>query len=266
MALPFSQLSFPEVYEQALVGPLFRPWAERMLDDVELALGDRILDIACGTGIVARLAKERLAGTGKVVGIDLSSAMLAVARHVAPDLDWREGDAGALPLLDNEEFDVVTSQQGLQFMPDKPAATRQMRRALAVNGRLAVSTWRCDEECPVLLELRHIAERHLGTLVDARHSFGEAGPIETLLREAGFRDVRSKTVSHTVRFDDGSVYVRLNAMALVGMSAASKEMSDDERRQVMAAIARDSADVVRRQTDEQGFAYEISTNVTMARG
>lgn len=191
--------------------------------------------------------------------------MLAVARKLAPDIDWREGDASALPLLDHEEFDVVVSQQGLQFFPDKPAAVRQMRRALAANGRLAVSTWRPEEEFPVLLELHHVAERHVGALVDRRHSCGEAEPVETLLREAGFRDVRSRRVSHTIRFDDGSVFVRLNAVALVGMSAASKNMSDDERGKIVAAIVHDSADVVRRQTDEEGFAYEISANVVTAR-
>ncbi|HUF65984.1 MAG TPA: methyltransferase domain-containing protein, partial [Gemmatimonadaceae bacterium] len=77
MALPFAQQSFPEMYEQALVGPLFRPWAAPLLDDVGLAAGDSVLDIACGTGIVARLAKERLGETGKVVGVDLSPAMIA---------------------------------------------------------------------------------------------------------------------------------------------------------------------------------------------
>jgi ubiquinone/menaquinone biosynthesis C-methylase UbiE len=266
MTLPFGQLSFPEIYEQALVGPIFRPWVEQLLDDVELARGDRVLDIACGTGIVARLAKERLSGTGTVVGVDLSPPMLAMARKVAPDIDWREGDAGALPLLDNEQFDVVVSQQGLQFFPDKPAAARQMRRALATTGRLAVSTWRPDEEAPVLLELRRVAERRLGALVDRRHGFGEAHLVEALLRDAGLRDVRSKTISKTLRFDDGSVFARLNAMALIGMSAASKDMSDKDRGEMAAAIARDSADVVRRHTDESGFAYEIGTNVTMARG
>jgi ubiquinone/menaquinone biosynthesis C-methylase UbiE len=265
-SLPFSQASFPEVYEQALVGPLFRPWVEPMLDDLELRPGDRILDVACGTGIVARLARQRMAGTGKVVGVDFSPAMLAVARRVAPEVDWREGDAGALPLLDGEQFDVVVSQQGLQFFPDKPAAARQMRRALAANGRLGVSTWRPEEEFPVLRELRHIAERHVGAIVDRRHGFGEADAVEALLRDAGFRDVRSKTVSRTIRFDDGGVFVHLNAMALVGMSAKSKDLSDGERAQAVAAIVRDSAHVIRRRTDAQGFAYEIGANATTARG
>jgi ubiquinone/menaquinone biosynthesis C-methylase UbiE len=136
MTLPFAQQSFPEKFEQALVGPLFRSWAELILEDVQLAVGDRLLDIACGTGIVARLGKERLGDSGKVVGIDLSPAMLAVARQVAADIDWREGDAGALPLRDDEQFDVVVCQQGLQFFPDRAAAAREMHRALA-----AVADW-----------------------------------------------------------------------------------------------------------------------------
>lgn len=266
MALPFAQSSFPEMYEQALVGPLFRPWAELILDDVGLAGGDRILDIACGTGIVARLAKERVGETGKVVGVDLSPPMLAVARRVAAGIDWREGDASALPLHESEQFDVVVCQQGLQFFPDKTAAAGQMRRALAPGGRVAVSTWRSDEELPVSRELRRIAERHVGAINDRRHSFGDAALLETLLRDAGFLDVRSKTVSRTIRFDDGAVFVRLNAMALVGMSAGSKEMGDEDRQRIVAAIVRDSADMVLPHTDDEGFAFELSANVATARG
>ena len=129
-----------------------------------------------------------------------------------------------------------------------------------------MSTWRPDEEIPLGRELRRVAERHLGPVSDRRHSFGEAGPLEALLVEAGFFDVRSKTVSQTIRFDDESVFVRLNTMALVGMSAASRDMSDDERVQVVSTIARDSADVVRPYTDQKGLAFDLSTNVTTARG
>ena len=264
MTLPFAQLSFPEMYEQELVGPLFRPWVEPMLEEVKLVASDRVLDVACGTGVVARLAKERVSETGKVVGVDLSPAMLAVARRMAPDIDWREGDASALPLREDERFDVVVCQQGLQFFADRLAAVRQMRGALGESGRVAMSTWRPDEEYPLLRELRRVAEQRLGAIVDRRHSLGEAGPLETLLREAGFRDVRSKTLSRTIRFKDGSVFVRLNAMALVGMSAASKEMSDEERGRTVAAITRDSADVVLPYTDKMGLAFELGTNVATA--
>jgi len=90
-----SQASFPEMYERWLVGPLFRPWAEMTIEEMKLSSGDRVLDIACGTGIVARVAAKRLADAGAVVGVDLSPDMLAVAHAAAPGVDWREGNAGA---------------------------------------------------------------------------------------------------------------------------------------------------------------------------
>ena len=257
MTIPFAQMSFPEMYEQALVGPLFRPWAEDVLEEVGLSPGERLLDVACGTGIVARLAKARLGTGGGVVGVDLSPAMLAVARREEPGIDWREGDAGALPLRDGERFDVVVCQQGMQFFPDRPAAASQMRRALADGGRLAVSTWRPDAEVPVCEALRHVAERQLGPIADRRHGFGESGPLVALLRDAGFHDIRTKTVSRTIRFEDGSVFIRLNAMALVGMSGRSKEMADHEREGAVMAIVRDSGGVLEANTREAGFAFQL---------
>src|SRR5690242_8130650 len=101
-----NQSNFPEMYERLLVGALFRPWAEMTLDELTVSSGDRVLDIACGTGIVARIAKERLGNGGVVVGVDVSPDMLAVARAAAPQIDWRQGNAMSLPLVEKEEFDV----------------------------------------------------------------------------------------------------------------------------------------------------------------
>jgi ubiquinone/menaquinone biosynthesis C-methylase UbiE len=260
------QASFPEMYERWLVEPLFRPWAELTLDEVNLSAGDRVLDIACGTGIVARLARKRLGVGAQVVGIDVSPDMLAVARALAPDIDWREGIAGALPLRDGEQFDVVACQQGLQFFVDKPAAVGEMRRALTNRGRLAVTTWRPDEEIPLFRELRHVAEHHLGPIVDQRHSFGDQASIETLLRAAGFEGVRSRTVSRIIRLGGDTPFLRLNTMALVGMSAASKTMSDEERKRIVETIVSESASALRRFTDASVIAFELSTNLTTARG
>jgi len=265
VTIPFGKSSFPEMYEQSLVGPLFRPFAELLLDDLKPAAGERVLDVACGTGIVARLARQRVGDTGRVVGVDVSPAMLSVARQVEPGIDWREGDAGLLPLQAGERFDVVVCQQGLQFFPDRAAAAGEMRRALDDGGRLGVSTWRPDDELPALRELRSIAERHVGPVTDRRHAFGEAALLEALLRQAGFRDVRSKTVTRTIRYADGAVFVRLNAMALVGLSAASKGLGDEERERVVAAIVRDSEDAVRARTDETGFTYELAATVATAK-
>ncbi|HET8648583.1 MAG TPA: class I SAM-dependent methyltransferase, partial [Gemmatimonadales bacterium] len=262
---PFSQANFPRIYEQELVPPLFQPWGEPLLDAAAVGPGDRVLDLACGTGIVARLARKRVGSGGKVVGVDVNAPMLAVAREAGPEVEWREGNAMSLPLADDEVFDVVTCQQGLQFFPDRDAAAREMFRALTPNGRLAVSTWRTDEEFPFLRELRRIAERRLGPITDRRHVFGEAGPIEQLLRGAGFHDVHSSQTTRTVHFADGATFVRLNAWALVGMSEGGRELSEDERTRQLESIVADSAELLRANSDESGLNYDIGACVAVGR-
>lgn len=268
MSLPsyaMNQPSFPEMYERHLAAPLFRPWAEILLNELRLSLGDRLLDIACGTGVVARLAQERLGTTEGIVGVDVSPGMLAVAQAVAPEIDWREGNAADLPLREGEIFDVVTCQQGLQFFPDKAPAVAEMRRALRPGGRLGIATWRPLEENVLFHEMHRIGEQHLGPFVDNRHSFGEAAPLEALLRDAGFTQVRVHTISQPVHFEDRQTIARMNAMALVGMSPASKEMSEEQRASTVAAILRDSEPVIERFTDASGVTFEMRSNVATAR-
>jgi ubiquinone/menaquinone biosynthesis C-methylase UbiE len=259
MAASSPAQNFAEVYERSLVGPLFRPFAELLIEGLGVEPNHRFLDIACGTGIVARLAKRR--GVAAAVGVDLNPAMLAVARTAAADVDWREGNACALPLGENERFDVVACHQGLQFFPDRPGAAQEMHRALAPDGRLALGTWRSDEELPFLRRLRAIAERRLGPIVDRRYALGDPGVVEVLLKEAGFREIRSKVVALTVRFDDVR-FVHLNAIALVGMSASGASMSSEERELMAAAIAEDSAEAV--PAGKTGLAFELASNVVTA--
>lgn len=260
-----NQQSFPALYERWLVGPLFRPWAGILLDRLRPAPGERALDIACGTGIVARLAHERVGG-GIVVGVDVSPGMLEVARGAAPDVTWREGSALDLPLADTEQFDVVTCQQGLQFFADRPAAARQMRRALAPGGRLGVATWLPLDQVPMFSALHEVAERHLGPIVDQRHAFGDGAAVAALLTEAGLSDVVVDTVTHRHRFDDGAMFVRLNTMALVGMSAAGRTMGEDGKAATATAIARDSASVLAQHADGAAAVFDIGSTIATARG
>ena len=257
---------FAGMYERWLVGPLFRPWAELTVDALGLSRGDSVLDVACGTGIAARVAQQRLDKDSRIVGIDASPAMLQIARAVAPEIDWREGHGGALPLHDAESFNVVICQQGLQFFPDKPAAAGQMRRALAPGGRLAVSTWRPDDEMPLLRALRGVAQRHLGPIADARYGYGDAGALAQLLAEAGFADVQVRERACTVRFDDhGQAFLHLNTIALIGMSTAGKTMSLDERQRALETIVRDSAPVLSISAGAP-LLVETRSNLATARG
>ena len=268
MTLPtyvMNQQSFPELYERWLVGPLFRPFAEIIVLDLNASPGESVLDVACGTGIVARVAKERVGERGRVVGIDISADMLFVARKVAPKIEFREGSASLLPLQDGEIFEVVVCHQGFQFFADKAAAMAQMRRALKKGGKLAVATWRSDQECPFLHDLRRVAEHHLGPIADQRYNFDEAA-LEAFVRDAGFNNIGVKTTSRSIHFDDGEQFVRLNSMAFVGMSAAGKAMDEQQRREAVDAIVTDSAAVLKSHSKGSAVDFELRTNVATAEG
>jgi ubiquinone/menaquinone biosynthesis C-methylase UbiE len=254
-----------EAYERVLVGPLFRPFAEALLDLAGLGVGETLLDVACGTGVIARLARMRAGPRARTVGVDLSAAMLAGARDLAPDIDWREGEAARLPVASKETFDVVSCHQGLQFFADKHAAIREMRRVLVPGGRLALGMWRSVEEIPLIRDLQQIAERHVGTVVDRRHSFGDPLAVGRALTEAGFQASRLEIVTRTARITDGArTFLPLNTQAIVGMSAAAKRLTDGQRAQVIEAITDESAKALRPYLDGTDLVFAISSTIAIA--
>jgi ubiquinone/menaquinone biosynthesis C-methylase UbiE len=205
----------PENYERYLVPSIFGPWAHDLIEAAALRPGERVLDIACGTGIVARTAARTLAGEGNVVGLDLSAPMLAVAR-AAPraegvSAEWREGSAVKLPLPDTT-FDVAFCQQGLQFFPDRPAALREMRRILVPSGRLVLSVWREIEQSPSFAVLADALTRHIspeaGTLMTSG-PFGLSNPeaLHASIAEAGFRNITIRPALKILRFPSPNDFV-----------------------------------------------------------
>jgi ubiquinone/menaquinone biosynthesis C-methylase UbiE len=131
--------SAPEVYERELVPAVFGPWAPILVELAHPRTGERVVDIACGTGIVARIAAARIGPTGAMAGVDLNPGMLSVARSVAATnsqpgapIQWHEASADKLPFPDGS-FDIVYCQLGLQFFADRAAALREMRRVLGLK-------------------------------------------------------------------------------------------------------------------------------------
>jgi ubiquinone/menaquinone biosynthesis C-methylase UbiE len=170
--------------------------------------GEQVLDVACGPGIVTHALAAAVGPGGRVVGLDLSPDMLAVARaragrgDAAP-IEWREGDAARLPFAD-ETFDLVCCQFGLMLFPDKPGAARELRRVLRPGGRAAIVTWGAIERCPGQAVMKATWTRHFGAeqaaIFVAQHALSNADQVRALLRDAGFRDVAVRTTLGTARF------------------------------------------------------------------
>jgi SAM-dependent methyltransferase len=253
--------TLPELYEKHLVDPLFRPFATAMIEAAALKPGERVLDVACGTGIVSRLAQQRVGTNGAVVGVDISPAMLAVARQTAPLVEFRLGDAAALPLEHGEAFDVALCHQGFQFFPDKSAAARELRGALVSEGRALIATWLPLSESGAFFDMTSVAERHLGPINDRRHSFGNPDSLIRAMSEAGLKGVRVVTVTRRLSFDDPEPLVRLNAMALVGMSRGAGELAPAQHAALVEAIVADCEPVVARYAEGDGMSFELSTNL-----
>jgi SAM-dependent methyltransferase len=160
-----SARSHADAYERLAVPALFAGWAASLVDLVSPAPGAHVLDVGCGTGIVARTVAARAGPGGRVEATDSDPAMLEVAREVsagdAVPIGWHEGDALDLPFED-AAFDAVLCQQALQFLEDPAAALAEMRRAVRAGGCVAVGTWRGVQEGPASRVLGAAFARHLG--------------------------------------------------------------------------------------------------------
>lgn len=177
-----------EVYDQQFVPALFRPWAAVLCAAAGVAPGQRVLDVACGTGALTLALAERVLPGGSVVGLDANPQMLAVARRKPGQVDWRDGRAESLPFAD-ESFDAVLSQFGLMFFDDRVAALRQMWRVLRRGGRMAVAVCDALEQSPGYAALAALLDRLFGRRVGdafrAPFVLGDTSALRTLCAQAG---------------------------------------------------------------------------------
>jgi ubiquinone/menaquinone biosynthesis C-methylase UbiE len=206
-----SELSFQELadaataYEELLVPALFQPWAERIANAARLRPGDRLLDVACGTGVLARTAAIRVGPKGSVVGLDINPGMLSVACRIAPDIEWQQGSAESLP-YESETFDVVVSQFGLMFFADQRAALQEMIRVLAPGGRLAVAVFDSLDHNPAYAIMVRVLESQIGQqAADAlRFPFvlGDTQELQTLFARTGVSSVVVTSQEEAAHFSD----------------------------------------------------------------
>ena len=187
-------------YEHS-VASWFVPWAADLVERANLEAGWRVLDLACGTGVVARAVGPVIGPAGAIVASDLNEAMLDEAQQHAvqgASVQWRQADATELP-FETDEFDGVLCQQGLQFVPEKAAAVSEMRRVLRPGGIAAVSVWASPEHNPYISALADGLSRHVspeaGQTMLAPCALGDTDVLVALFDQAGFVSVEVDIVT-----------------------------------------------------------------------
>ena len=234
--------SAPELYERYLVPAITSIWAKDLLDRTRPTKGESVLDVACGTGVVARLLDER-GHVGRLVGIDLNTAMLTVARTKSTKVEWIEGSALNLP-FEAHSFDVALCQLGLQFFPDRPLALREMARVLKPRGRVGISVYSAIEQTPAAHAFVQALDSFLGAQSSrtkrSEHLSCAAEELGNWVRQAGFEDVNVATVSKQISFPSALDYVRFQLTA-TPMAALMKGQDGPGRERKIAAIAHEAA-------------------------
>jgi len=248
----------PSAYERHLVPVLFQPLAEALTAAAGPVDGAEVLDVACGTGVVARRVA---AAAGRTTGLDSSPAMLQVAERLDPGVRWLTGDAASLP-LPGGSVDVAFCQQGLQFTADPAAALAELHRVLRPGGRLAVALW-CDiARAPGFAALAAVLDRHgqPGDMMRRPFGLGDAGRVRDLLTAAGFTAVHCGTCVIAARFPSvAEFYARQVAAsplaaALAGLSAAAE-----------AAIVDDLREALDGRLDDDGLLFPAESYLFTAR-
>ncbi len=258
-------LEAARLYERVAVRYVLAPWAPSLVDAARLVPGERVLDVACGTGVVARIAAQRVGARGRVTGVDLNAAMISVARSLpvadGAAIEWLEGSALALPLRD-ASADAVLCQQGLQFFPDKALALREMRRVVRRGGRLALSVW-----SSIGLYNGAVGEalrRFVGEDTAARFCASRKVPgkdeLERLAAAAGWSEVNVGVSRLNIRLPGVESFV-LEHLAGTPVAGAIAAADAGSRKNIGTSVKR----AMERFEDGDGVMYPEETHILTAR-
>ena len=215
-----------ETYDSYLVPAIYEPSSRDLIKRAQVWKGDKVLDVACGSGIVAC----RIASSGAAVtGLDLAADYLARARQRAQDEGvspkWIEASAESLPFR-QPDFDLVTCQQGLQYIGNRALAARELRRVTKPGGRAAVSVWTGIEQQGPFHVLDEIAGRATGKRYVEPFAFGDAAALNKLLTEARFFAVNVETVTRQVRVPDPARFASVILANIIGEPASEAALAE----------------------------------------
>ena len=257
-----TQIDSAHAYEALFVPALFAYWPPVVADTAQVVPGMHVLDIACGTGVLARTMLRRVTPGGSVAGVDANPGMLEVAKHVTPDIEWKEATAESLPFAD-DAFDAVVSQFGLMFFTDREQAVREMRRVLKHSGRAAVAVWADLESNPAyareveLLDQR--AGRAAGDAVRAPFALGDPRALHALFADAGFDSV--DVAVHTGAAEFPSIRTMVEAELRGWLPVMGVELTEDKIGEILDEAEHSLGDYI---TPKGTAAFPTRANIVSA--
>jgi ubiquinone/menaquinone biosynthesis C-methylase UbiE len=251
-------------FAEAVVAAVFAPWADDLVDRAGLQPGQWALDVACGTGAVARVAAVRVGPSGAVAALDADASRIAVAEALPPPsgapITWHHGDADAMSFTD-ALFDVVFCQQALHLMQDRTGALREMHRVLVPGGRLAVSVWRTMEESPGYLAFATAVRRHVDPdqagQLGRQFTLSDPDELRDLLRAAGFASIEIVSEVKVADFADPEDFIRYQ------MDGNSRRwnLNEEAREKILADIRAELTPFV----DNGRLRFPRGANIALAR-
>jgi len=258
-----------ESYENYMVPSLFAPWASYLIERANPQPGERVLDIACGTGIIARKVAPRVGSQGIVIGLDISSDKIDIARaaakrdHVA--IEWHASPAEQLPFPD-ESFDLILCQFGLMFFTDRHQALKEMHRVLRTGGRLVLSVWQGLDRHPFYQILHEVSQRHLGkSSVQAVFSLGDADELRKLLTNSGLKDIEIESMSITSRFPQPEEFLAWEIDVDPAETPALQHLDWEAQQVILATVRQDMQDPLAEVVQDNQLVLQYHAHVAQAR-
>jgi ubiquinone/menaquinone biosynthesis C-methylase UbiE len=219
-------------YEALFVPALFAPWTDHVIDGAGVEDSAHVLDVACGSGVLARHALARSGQSGRVVGIDPAPGMIAAAHEVEPNIEWVLGSAEALP-FDVDMFDCIVSQFGMMFFQDHIRAAREMYRVAKPGGRLAIAIWNSIDRNPAYRDIAAVLDEQVSTAagdaVRVPFCLGNPNEVADILSQAGFRDIAFETRVEQARFPSSRTMVEVELrgwLPLFGLNLSEEKIAD----------------------------------------
>jgi ubiquinone/menaquinone biosynthesis C-methylase UbiE len=257
-----------EIYEQFYVQAIFRHWTPILLEFARPKPGEHILDLACGTGIVARTAAQIIGDQGRVVGLDVNKAMLEVASRRANSsfIEWQEGNAEKTTFPD-QSFDLVLCQAGLMLFGNKVAAASEMRRVLKPDGRAVVLVWKSLDHNPFNKALLESLSRRMGIEIAAitpSYSLGDVPELITLMSKAGFSKISVYPVQYYTFVDDPEQFMELNFRGAAAALPIYASMDDRTRSELIEGVTHDLEPMMPLYLHRGRLIYPQAANIALA--